>query len=211
MADLVDSVYLICSMTEDDERELADDLFGRARDVYEETLDDLIASVNRTGSGRLTDSGELSALKDHARQSAASIRATFNRDLLRALEHSVDEWVSNHDSTEGMNRAWLAKQVREWEAARSEWKSAQIAITEDTATIDRARAEFFARNPMQGKARVLPDDAVCAICQGYVARGWVSLAQSDAFTLPVHPNCPHWVEVEVTGEAPPDDELWRGE
>lgn len=211
--DLVGSVHLAMSMTDDDRRAKADLLFRQSRDDYDATLTDAIAEVGCSGKGRLMGGPELSALKERAAWAADSIVNTYNRDLLKTLEAAEARWIEEHGSREGLQRLWLAKQGREAMAQRAVWKEKQIAVTEQSFAADRAKLDFWRRNGIGGEVRVIPFAAVCPICKAYVAKGWLPMAQAqDEFVLPAHVSCPHGLELRPDKlTVPPCEELWRGQ
>lgn len=211
-ADLISSVHLILSMHAEERKGLRDRLLRSDRERYDQALTAVVADVGCGGKAHLTDPAEMKKLAGRAKEVSEGVADTFNDDLLRALEGFEKQWVDLHGSRKGMNRLWLAKRAQEWEGERAIWKGAQIAITENTWTVDRAKEAFVKRNALDGRARVLPEAAVCDICKGYVAMGWVALQEADrVFEIPNHVNCIHFIQLDADkGSVPPCDELWAG-
>jgi hypothetical protein len=206
-------VFLAFSYTLQDQKELGRVIFEEARRAYDEALTASIAEVGCSGPGHLTGGLELKALKERSLWAASKIADTYNKYLDGLVGNLVQEWKENHGGTEeGLTRLWLAKQTKEALEKRWKWKQEQIGITEKAFAVDRARLDFWRRNAIEGQVRVLPTEAVCEVCQGYVDRGWVPLQEAEqTFELPAHPNCPHYLIMRALEDTiPPCDELWRG-
>ncbi len=187
--DLVGSVHLALSVDTVGRKARADLLYGQARSLYDDALTEAIGEVGCSGQGHLAGGAELTALKKRAEWSAASIAKTYNKDLLTMVEAAEADWVEGHGSKKGMTRLWLAKTVRPAIQERDAWKETQIGVTEQTWVNDRATQDFLNRNQIEGEIRVVPELAVCPICQDLVRRGWMKISESRGIFLPVHINC----------------------
>lgn len=209
---IADIVFLAFMHTGDDAQHLADMLYNSGKAEYEERIRQELLKLNCTDEGvYLREEGELSWLRAHCDQAAVGITGTYNRDLRNAIDRIISDWQDAHDgSLKGLNRSVLAKQVIAWDADRTIWKAIQVSTTEMGVVDDRAVLQFAELNSTGGRVRVVPEDAVCNICQSYVAMGWVPLSRASAlFSLPVHPGCPHVLTAELEG-VPDCQDLWRG-
>lgn len=183
-----------------DERDLAglsDDLTRLGLQQYVQRLSELGQRINlRPGN---IDAAIAEKLARQAGQSAASIVETHNRDL-RAFVEKLDPNVD------------AAAAVREWEANRADWKSKQVAYNEAMTARNAADGDFRSENDLQVRMRVVPEDAVCAVCQEYVAMGFVSADEADGIDIPAHINCQHgWAYAEGLADALDTlQEVWLG-
>jgi hypothetical protein len=152
----------------------------------------------------LTNGAILSGLNQVAATDAEGIVNTYNADLAHAIQRIRAE-------TPRANRATYARRVQDWAEARSAWKAGQIAITTDTKGRAMALQDFAAQNGTGGgRAKLLPTKAVCPVCQGWIARGWVPLSVATNNPGPWHPNCPHYWVVAYEGGIDCED-MWLGE
>lgn len=181
-------------------------LLKAMRRAYE---DELTIQARRAGcdnrAGRLNNNDALTALNDAAGGDAESIVNTYNFDLAGAIVNIASE-------TPSANRNTYVKRLMDWEDKRNTWKAGQIAGYTEGAARSMAQQDFFRFNNIGGTAELMPTEAVCPICQGWVNRGEVSLREAENNPPPYHANCPHlW---ETFPEQVPDDEcadLWMGE
>jgi len=189
---IADIVFLAFMHTGDDAQRLADMLFGNGRDGYEERIRQELLKLDCTDEGvYLREEGELSWLRAHCDQAAVGITGTYNRDLRNAIDGIIADWQDAHaGSLKGLNRNVMAKRVKDWDAERNIWKAQQIATTEMGVVDDRAILAFADMNSTGGRARVMPEAAVCNVCKSYVAMGWLPLFRAGAvFDIPAHVNC----------------------
>ena len=210
--DVADLVFLAYMHTADDAARLADMLFTNGRDEYEERIRQELAKLGCSDEGvYLREEGELSWLRSHCDQVSVGVTGTYNRDLRNAIDGIIADWLEAHDgSFKGLNRNVVSARVRAWDEERGIWKALQISTTEMGVVDDRAVLKFAELNSTGGRARVVPEAAVCNLCQSYVAMGWVPLTRAVAFfSLPVHPGCPHLLETDLEG-VPDCADLWRG-
>ena len=181
------------------------ELLRERRRYYEA---ELTAQAQRIGCkgqvGRLTNGAVLSELNDISQRDAASIVNTYNYDLAVAIRYIRAE-------TPTANRYVYAKRLGEWEQQRASWKNDQIAQYTEGSARAKAQQDFYQNNNAFGTAELLPKQAVCPVCQGWVNRGEVPLNVAQHNPGPFHPGCPHvW---SVTYERIPPDQcqfLWMG-
>ena len=208
---VADLVYLAWYQTEDDRAHLAEELFQKGRQSYEEAIrQELQALGCDDGRVYLSANEELSWLRSQAEMWSLGIVQTFNQDLRRAVNGIEEDWIAEKGSTKGLNRNVWSHRVELWFNDRQAWKTQQIDITEATRVYDHAILQFAKVNSSGGTAHIVPGSAVCAVCQSMVAEGEVPLSRAEQWILPVHVNCPHTVQTTLIN-APSCDELWRGQ
>jgi hypothetical protein len=210
--DVADLVFLAYMHTSDDAARLADMLFTNGRDEYEERIRQELAKLGCSDEGvYLREEGELSWLRSHCDQVSVGVTGTYNRDLRNAIDNIIADWLETHDgSLKGLNRNVVSARVRAWDEERGIWKAQQISTTEMGVVDDRAVLRFAELNSADYRARVMPENASCNLCQSYVAMGWLPAARAETiFDLPAHVNCIHSIETELQG-VPDCADLWRG-
>ena len=208
---VADLVYLAWYQTEDDRAHLAEELFQKGRQSYEEAIRQQLQALGcDDGRVYLDANEELSWLRNQAEMWSTGIVQTFNQDLRRAVNGIEEDWIAEKGSTYGLNRHIWSHRIGLWFNDRQTWKTQQIDITEATRVYDHAILQFAKVNSSGGTAHIVPGSAVCAVCQSMIAEGEVPLSRAEQWILPVHVSCPHTVEVTLI-DAPPCDELWRGQ
>ena len=180
------------------------ELLKTSRRVYEQELTMQAARVGCTGQGRLGNNPTLTELSDQARADAENIVNTYNFDLAAAI-------VQIRKDAPRANRNTYAKRLAEWEKKRNAWKSQQIAEwTEGIARV-KAQQDFYRFNNLDGVGEVVPETAVCPVCQGWIKRGRIPLREILNNPPPYHIGCPHYIKTEAekipTGEC---DQIWLG-
>jgi hypothetical protein len=190
-----------------DEAAIQAGLGQASRSFYEDELTLMAGAHGCPGRhGRLEDGAVQADIDAEATADAASIVNTFNYDLAVAIAHVRQE-------NPRANRYHYARALSAWNERRAAWKDGQIATMTEGKARNRAQADFLRRNALaDGKAHLLPVQAVCPICQGLVARGGVPTRVAYANPMPAHVNCPHIWHVEGR-ELPKDmcSGLWMGE
>lgn len=160
-------------------------LFKVVRQNYEAELTRQAAAVGCTRKGLLGEGRELSALRQYANESAASIVRTYNFDLAKAIQ-------AIRQMNPRANRAYYTKQLFLWESARASWKDKQISLmTVQTAT-QSAKVDFIQYNLLEGQAYLLPKTAAEPICAGLVAGNPYPLEVVGSTLIPAHVNCVHY-------------------
>lgn len=206
MTDVQKLVHLAMRMDSVDIDRTRTGLLKAMRRAYE---DELSIQARRAGcgnrTGRLDNNDSLTALSNAASGDAESIINTYNFDLSGAIINIAAE-------TPNANRNTYVKRLGDWEEKRNAWKSEQIAGYTEGMARSIAQQDFFRFNNIGGTAELMPDQAVCPICQGWINRGEVSLREAENNPPPYHNGCPHlW---ETYPEQVPDGEcvdLWMGE
>lgn len=184
------------------EKRIADELFKAKRKVYEQELTLQASRAGCKGQGRLQNNRSLTELRKECDTEAAGIVSTYNFDLAISI-------MKVRQDTPRANRHTYASRLRKWERERNKWKAEQI--TGYTAGSARARAQkdFYRLNNLSGQAELTGASPKCPICQGWKARGRISLKEAMNNPPPYHPDCPHrW---KVYPEQVDDcSELWLG-
>ena len=190
-----------------DQERIRGDLLRVRRLAYEDELNIQAANVGCAGrKARLGNGSILSALNDMSERDAISIVNTYNYDLAIAIRNIATEVPT-------ANRYTYAARLRDWETARSKWKTPQIEQFTESSARSLAQADFFRQNgELMGTARLEPRSAACPICQGWIARGAVPVRIALNNPSPYHVGCPHsW---NITPKRVPRSEcllLWMGE
>src|SRR5690606_3911196 len=118
-----------------------------------------------TGAVNPPSRGDLAWLRAEARQDAASITRTWNRDAERQLRRL-------YEANPRGNRHYYARHMEEWAAARDIWKNKQIAVTTEQKARSYAQERFRQENGLRGDAYVMVGPPpVCGVCVGYFAAG----------------------------------------
>lgn len=205
LSDVGRLVHLAMRMTVDDVDRLKGELTKTRRLAYE---DELTIQAGRVGCrgrrGRLTTGPSLTALSEESQRDAESIVNTYNYDLAVAIEHIRAERPT-------ANRHVYAHRLREWDAKRAAWKSGQIQEYSIGTARALAQQDFYRYNNLTGYARLVPEEAVCPVCVGWVRKGEVDLREAQNHPPPYHVNCPHVWET-YPGQVPPREcgDLWVG-
>lgn len=135
-----------------------------------------------------------------ARQDAHKIRETYNKDLWRAINRTLEE-------TPNFTRDDVISRLRGWNIQRQKWKAPQVALWADRTAVQEAQADFVKQNANALQAVVAelhPKTAVCDDCQRLIQMGEVSAQVAEANPCPVHVNCVHqWkYRFKVVGRLP---------
>ena len=209
LTDVQRLVHLAMRLTDPDVEEVYKFLFDRGRRKYEETLNQMAEQIGCPGlKARLTNPVVLSELSLLYRAHATSIVATYNYDLVGALE---DIYEQNPRS----NRHAYAKHIRGWENSRKDWKSPQIALMTAQYAQNLAVSHFAIYNQFYigyGTFDGPDDELTCEICQELLARNPYSLLHFNYLDVPVHVNCRHKKTLHVRKATPEQcQRLWMGQ
>lgn len=182
------------------------ELLRQRRLCYEQELTDQAARLGCPGRvGRLGNGDILSELNDTSREDGQSIANTYNYDLAIAIQNIGVE----HPRA---NRTVYAAQLRQWEQARAKYKNPQIQQYTEVSARSRAQQDFYTYNVATGYALLVPEQAVCPVCLGWLDRGPVPLYVAEADPPPYHANCPHRWKV-IPGKVSEEEcaLLWMGQ
>ena len=198
-------VHLAMRMTEDDVQRFRGEWLRQRRQAYE---DELTLQAGRVGCpgrrGRLTEGESLSQLNDAALRDAQSVVNTYNYDLAVAIMHIRAEMPT-------ANRHVYARRLADWDEKRAAWKDQQITEHNTGEARALAQQDFYRFNSAFGYAVLRPEEAVCPVCIGWVARGEVPLHEAQNEPPPYHVGCPHYWRTYPDRVAPSEcPNLWMG-
>lgn len=182
-------------------------LLPAMRAFYEDELNIQAAKVGCPGRrGHVSNGQILSQINSVAEAHATTITATYNYDLAYAIKAIGAEVPT-------ANRHVYAHRLITWETNRASWKNDQIALMTEGVIRAMALQDFYRHNGAGlGTAMLMPRTAVCPICQGWINRGWVPLAEAIRHPPPYHVNCPHfWFTRPQKISRDQCPTLWMGE
>lgn len=195
-------VHLSMRMLPVDVDALYDELYKARVIEFEAVVSDFVAQMDCGGQAKLLAGSELDAINEQSRLDAEMIASTYNRDLARVIDLIRVEVPT-------ANRHTYAKHLREWEAGRSAWKTAQIALHTTMTARELALKSFVEHNALAPNMELMPRLAKEPICAGWINRGRVPWSVAKANPSPYHIGCIHyWQPVDF----PKVDcsELWTG-
>lgn len=182
-------------------------LLPAMRAFYEDELNIQAKKVGCPGRrAHLSNGPILSQINAVAEAHAASITATYNYDLVHAIKAIGAEVPT-------ANRHVYAFRLTEWETKRAAWKNDLIALMTEQTIRAMAFQDFYRQNGAGlGMAMLMPRTAKCPICQGWINRGWVPLAEAIRHPPPFHIQCPHFFFTRPDRVAKSQcPTLWMGE
>lgn len=157
-----------------------------------------------TRSGTLTGGPALSELDQMSKADAEAFTEAYNSDLTAAIFQIGQD-------TPSANRNTYAARLRTWEGQRAESKAGTLAGWVESSARSLGFEQFHKNNKLEGSAHLEPGTAVCPVCQGWIARGEVSLKVASNSPPPYHQRCPHFWQVAPEKVAPGEcDSLWVG-
>jgi hypothetical protein len=139
-----------------------------------------------------------------SRTDAQSITNTFNRELGNQIDRLYD---ANPDG----DRAYYVAELTQWADQRAAYKDRQIANMNRSTARTYAQGRFNDENRV-GEALYLfagppPREPVCA---GLFAAGLVNKTFIESNPTPIHINCPHSWDKQVTRIGVPVSQIWVG-
>jgi len=169
--------------------------------------DELSIQARRAGcarSGEMETGPTLTELNEMSKADAESFAKSYNDDLTKAiLQIGID--------VPRANRHTYAARLREWEGARAEAKSGPLAMWTEASARSLAFEQWHKNNKVEGTAHLEPEDAVCPVCAGWLARGEISLNLAAGNPPPYHQNCPHFFQSSPEKIDLADcGEIWMG-
>jgi len=197
-------VYDAMAMGTSETESLRVEILRQRRRIYEDELNLQAANVGCPGrSARVGNGPVLTELNEMSASDAQSIVNTFNYDMAIAI-------ANIRQTTPTANRVTYRARLRKWMAKRAGWKNNQIAIWTENSTRARAQQDFYRMNGTLGAATLLPQKAICPVCQGWINRGEVPLQVAINNPAPYHNNCPHLWDINPE-KAANCALLWMGE
>ncbi len=214
MTDTQRLVHLTARMTADDVTEIGDRLFTEGREAYRESISAEISRWGCTGRAVGPVAGpELTAIRERADWAATSITGTYNLNLAKEIIRIGADTPTANRNTYAFR---LFKASDSWDALYWQRKQTEVAQVETMTMINAATADFYVRNGdmLQPTANVIPQMAVCPICQAMVdGNPWPSVDEVyRQFDVPPHLNCPHYVDATPDRRLTADEcrQLWVG-
>ena len=189
-----------------DEETIRSQLLKQGRLAYE---NELMLQAQRVGCpGRrpqLTNGPILSELNGIFDEHAKSIVNTYNYDLVAQIQVV-------RANVPRANRHTYAKRLRLWDSMRAELKDPVISQVTENVARSLAQEHFYIFNGHDGAAVLKPVTAVCPVCQGWIERGEVPMAEAMNHPPPYHVRCPHLWETHPDKRTQGQCEiLWMGE
>lgn len=187
-----------------DEPSLTTSILAQLSETWRATLTSEARAAGSSKTGQGPNGRDLSELSRIARRDAASIVQTFQRDLERRID-------AIYDDNPQVSRTDMRQALLLWAEDRAEWKDRQIANQNRGNARTYAQQRFNEENE-SGEALYLfagppPRESECA---GLFAAGLVDRTFVERHPTPVHINCPHTWDVQVTRIGVPLDRIWVG-
>ena len=187
-----------------DEPSLVTSILAQRSETWRSTLTSEARAAGSSKTGTGPTGQDLSELSRMSRADAASIVNTFTRDLEREIDklYDLSPTATRTDYIQGLTV---------WADDRAVWKDRQIANMNRATARTYAQERFNAENE-SGEALYLfagppPAEVHCA---NHFAAGLVDRTYVEANPTPIHINCPHDWEVQITRVGVPLDKLWVG-
>lgn len=203
MSRLTSVIGLLYRMADADAANLETVLLESMKDAWTAALSRQARRHNcdkRPSPPRLQDLAELRRM---AAEDAASITATYNRDVTREIERLYAANVRG-------NRSYYFANLERWTAQRSAWKGPQIAVTTETRVREYATRRFEQMNYDDAiKYSFVGPPPTCIRCVRLKAAGIVTAAFIQRNPAPVHIACPHQWRVVSPPKLACED-IWVG-
>jgi hypothetical protein len=203
---LSDFLIRIYRMDEADEVSMKADLLSQMVSAWKRGIEDEAVKFGCNSARAKNPTGtDLRQLDDLAFTDAASIVATYNRDvereILRLIAANPDEGGATY-YTPALN-AWVAK--------RNAYKTLQIALNTETRGREIGRQRFWQQNGIVGQFKLMGAPPVCPVCMRVMAMGTVSQEYMERTPAPLHINCVHhWVMVNPQPRKLVCKDIWTG-
>jgi hypothetical protein len=186
-----------------DEDALTESIYQQRAETWRSTLTEEARAAGSSKTGQGPNGRDRDELRQMSRTDAQSIRNTFNRDLASQINQMYDAGLRS--------RQEFISALTEWADNRAEWKDRQIANQNRGTARTYAQERFNEENEV-GEALYLftgppPREEECAklFRAGLVNREFV-----ERNPTPVHINCPHEWEVQVSRPGVARDRIWVG-
>lgn len=202
---LIRVITLLYSMQDDDIAQLQEQISKQLTITYRTVIGAQLRlyGCQRTVSG--PDNKAEKWIADKAKDDAASIAATYNRELRNKVQRI-------YSSNPRANRYFYMRELDAWAAKRNGYKLASISLNTMTAAREYAQRRFVEENGIEGKWRLVGPPPVCKDCMRIAALGPVTWAvtQKPRNRLPSHVNCPHRFEQLIPKKIQDCDSAWTG-
>lgn len=190
-------------LTTDQQALTAGQLFEQSKRVWLSAIQDEIDYVGVNARAQGPNGVDYDYLRQMADDDAASITATYNRDIEKRINKLFDEFPN-------ASKEFYVQSLRAWAEDRSGYKGIQIAANTEFKVRDYARSRFREMNYAEETRFVFTGPApTCSRCVKLFAAGIVDFAFVRATEIPVHINCPHFFKPVRKPKIDPSN-LWVG-
>lgn len=176
------TVYLL---TVDQQKLQEAQLFNVMRQAWLNAIQDEINYVGGWQRAQGPNGADLAYLQQLAADDAASITATFNKDIEKHLQKLYKDYPN-------ASAQFYIESMRAWAQDRADWKGLQIAFNTEARAREYARERFRQENySIDTKYVFVGPPPTCEKCVTLFAAGVVDKMFIDQHPAPVHINCPH--------------------
>lgn len=187
-----------------DEDALTESIYQQRAEAWRSALTAEARAAGSSKTGRGPNDSDRDYLRRQSREDARSIRNTFNRDLASQINQL-------YDADPARARQSYVDELTAWANARAEWKDRQISNQNRSTARTYAQQRFNAENQV-GEALYLfagppPREPICA---GHFAAGLVNREYIERNPTPVHINCPHSWDKQVSQLGVALSKIWVG-
>lgn len=173
-------------LTTDQQALTAGQLFEQSKRVWLSAIQDEIDYVGVNARALGPNGVDYDYLRAMAEDDAASITATYNRDIERRITKLFDEFPN-------ASKEFYIQSLRAWAEDRAGWKGVSIAFNTEAKTREYARSRFREMNYAAETRYVFTGPPpTCEKCVKLFAAGICDLTYINNHPAPVHPNCPHF-------------------
>ena len=172
-------------LTTDQQALTAGQLFEQSKRVWLSAIQDEIDYVGVNARAQGPNGVDYDYLRQMAEDDAASITATYNRDIERRINKLYEEFPN-------ASKEFYIQSLRAWAEDRAGWKGIQIAANTEFKVREYAKRRFAKENFAKETRFIFTGPpATCEDCVKRFAAGIVDFAYKDEYPCPRHPNCPH--------------------
>lgn len=204
-AALIDSVREIAAQWKPDLAEAISAIHTATWQVAIQDQMDTLYGQDAPEVPSLGDADILASIETHAQARSSDIADTMATDFSDWAQTNVPGDLTAEEG---------AGLVDQWLADREDWKEEQISRTETGHAYQTASATWADANGLQSTWRVLPDTAQCRDCQDLLDRSPYDHEDGLGLDLPVHPNCSHYIALDVPDPSTIADDpesMWVGD
>lgn len=187
-----------------DEQSLVTSILAQRSDTWRSTLTSEARTAGSSKSGIGPSGSDLSELSKMSRVDAASIVNTFNREMGNEIDRI-------YDRSPDASRTDYIQALTLWADDRADYKDRQITNMNRATARTYAQTRFNKENK-SGEALFLfvgppPAEIHCA---NHFKAGLVDRTFVERNPTPIHINCPHDWETQITRIGVPLAKLWVG-
>lgn len=185
-----------------DEDALTESIYNQRAETWRATMSEEARAAGSNKTGRGPNGRDRDYLRRESRNDAQSIRRTFNRDLASQIHQMYDAGLRG--------RGEFVIALNTWAQRRSEWKDRQITNQNRGTARAYAQERFNAENSGEALYLFSGPPAREPICQGHFNAGLVDRTYVKRNPCPIHINCPHTWEVQITRIGVAQGQIWVG-